>query len=390
MNTQLIVKPNHRKVFTLVTIAALLSSAIAYYGISHLRLFEEPPPPAISTLPAQITALGRLEPEKEVIKLSVPATMNNDRIAQLLVQRGDRVNAGQVIAILDSHDRLQKALLEAQEQVQVAQSRLAQVRAGAKTGEIAAQQSEIGRLQAELQGERLTRNAEIIRRQAEVTNAKAEFRRHQYLAQEGAISASLFDQKRLALATAEAQLQEAQSNQNLRADSIQAQIRQAEATLNRITEVRPVDVQAAQMDVNRAIAAVKRSQAELNQAVVRSPVAGQILEIYAKPGEIVGNKGIADLGQTNQMQVVAEVYQSDIGKVRLGQTAAVTSESFDGELRGTVQEIGLQVSQQEILSQKPGENLDQRIVKVRIRLYPADSQKVAGLTNLQVQTAIQL
>jgi HlyD family secretion protein len=200
----------------------------------------------------------------------------------------------------------------------------------------------------------------------------------------------LFEQKRLALETAEAQLQEAQSNQNLRADSIQAQIRQAEATLNRIAEVRPVDVQAAQMDVNRAIAAVERSKAELNQAVVRSPIAGRILEIYAKPGEMVGNKGIADLGQTDQMQVVAEVYQSDISKVRLGQTATVTGESFDGELRGTVQEIGLQVSQQEILSQKPGENLDQRIVKVRIRLHPGDSQKVARLTNLQVQTAIQL
>ncbi|MGA7937527.1 MAG: biotin/lipoyl-binding protein, partial [Kovacikia sp.] len=297
MNIQLTSKPNHRKVFTTVTIAALTSGAIAYYGIAQLRLFEQPPVVPTTPVPARITALGRLEPEKEVIKLSVPATMNNDRIAQLLVQRGDRVKAGQVIAILDSHDRLQQALLEAKEQVQVAQSRLAQVRAGAKTGEIAAQQAEMVRLQAELQGERLTRNAEIVRRRSEVNNANVEYRRYQLLAQEGAISASLFDQKRLALETAQAQLQEAQSNQNLRADSIQAQMRQAEARLNQIAEVRPVDVQAAQTDVNRAIAAVKRSQAELNQAVVRSSVASRILEIYAKTGEMVGDRGIADLGQ---------------------------------------------------------------------------------------------
>ncbi|MGA7935006.1 MAG: HlyD family efflux transporter periplasmic adaptor subunit, partial [Kovacikia sp.] len=135
--------------------------------------------------------------------------------------------------------------------------------------------------------------------------------------------------------------------------------------------------------------AVKRSQAELNQAVVRASVAGRILEIYAKPGEMVGDRGIADLGQTDQMQVVAEVYQSDIGKIRVGQNATITGESFNGELRGTVREIGLQVSQQEVFSRQPGENLDQRIVKVRIRLSPADSQTVAGLTNLQVQVAIQ-
>jgi HlyD family secretion protein len=55
-----------------------------------------------------------------------------------------------------------------------------------------------------------------------------------------------------------------------------------------------------------------------------------------------------------------------------------------------VYEIGLEVSQQEVFSNQPGENLDQRIVKVRIRLNPEDSQRVAGLTNLQVQVAIQL
>lgn len=122
---------------------------------------------------------------------------------------------------------------------------------------------------------------------------------------------------------------------------------------------------------------------------MRSPIAGQILEIYAKPGEIVGDKGIAELGQTSQMQVVTEVYQSDIGKIRKGQPVTITGESFSGELQGTVREIGLQVSKQEVFSNQPGENLDQRVVKVRIRLNPEDSKRVDGLTNLQVQVAIR-
>ena len=290
---------------------------------------------------------------------------------------------------MDSSDRLQKALLEAQEQVGVAQAKLAQVRAGAKSGEIAAQQAQITRFQSELQGEIATKQAEIMRRQSEVKNAKAEYERYQFLDQQGAISTSQFEEKRLTLETGQAQLNEAQSNQDLRADSLRAQILEAQATHDQIVEVRPVDVQVAQTDVERAVAAAKRVEAELNQASIRAPMAGQILEIYAKPGEVVGDNGIIKLGQTDQMEAVAEVYQSDIGKIRQGQAVIVTGESFSKELRGTVREIGLQVNQQEVNSNQAGENLDQRVVKVRIRLNSDDSKRVAGFTNLQVHVAIQ-
>jgi HlyD family secretion protein len=159
--------------------------------------------------------------------------------------------------------------------------------------------------------------------------------------------------------------------------------------LNRIAEVRPVDVQIAQAKVEQASAVVRRAAADVRQAEVRSPQAGQILEIYAKPGEAVSEKGIVDLGQTRQMQVVSEVYQSDIKKIRIGQQAVITGEAFSGELRGTVKDIGLQVIQQEIFNNQPGENLDQRVIKVRIQLNAADGDRVSGLTNLQVQVAIQ-
>ncbi len=87
---------------------------------------------------------------------------------------------------------------------------------------------------------------------------------------------------------------------------------------------------------------------------------------------------------------VAEVYQTDIGKVKLGQQATITSQAFDGELRGTVSLIGLQVNRQNVFSNQPGENLDSRVVEVKIRLNPEHSKRVAGFTNLQVQTAIEL
>ena len=59
------------------------------------------------------------------------------------------------------------------------------------------------------------------------------------------------------------------------------------------------------------------------------------------------------------MMAVAEVYQTDISKVKLGQTAVITSQAFTGELRGTVSYIGLQVNRQNVFSNEPGENLDQ-------------------------------
>jgi HlyD family secretion protein len=89
------------------------------------------------------------------------------------------------------------------------------------------------------------------------------------------------------------------------------------------------------------------------------------------------------------MAVVAEVYQTDIGKIKLGQKAIITSQAFLGELQGTVSEIGLQVSRQNVFSNQPGENLDQRVIEVKIHLNPEHSQRVAGLTNLQVKVAIQ-
>lgn len=93
----------------LVAATTALTGGIAYYGISHFGQINQAPE-ASQTVPAiqRVIALGRLEPEQEVIKVSVPATLNNDRIAQLLVQRGDRVATGQVLAVMDSRDRLQK------------------------------------------------------------------------------------------------------------------------------------------------------------------------------------------------------------------------------------------------------------------------------------------
>ena len=119
----------------LAVIAALAAGGTLVYGLRTFQSTQQRsvPAPAVSVPQiTKVTALGRLEPRGEVIQLSAPTSAEGSRVAQLLVKQGDKVNAGQVIAILDSRDRLLASLEQAKEQVSIAQSKLAQVKAGAK------------------------------------------------------------------------------------------------------------------------------------------------------------------------------------------------------------------------------------------------------------------
>lgn len=384
--------PVNKKLIGLVIAAIAVTSAIAYYGISQSGLLtQSPPEPVITAPPAKkVTALGRLEPEAETISLAAPVALDGDRLEQLLVNEGDIVKKGQVVAILDSRDRLSDELQQAKDRVKNAQAKLNQVKAGAKTGEIRAQQATITQLEAELNGGNETQKAAIARWESEVRNAKAEYNRFKQLYESGAIAASNLDSKRLVAETAEAQLREELASRDRNLSSLQAQINQAKANLNQIAEVRPVDVQVAQTEVESALTNIKSAQTALNRAYIRSPIAGQILKIHTRPGEKLSDEGIVEIGKTDRMLAIAEVYQTDISKIKVGQLATITSQAFDGEVKGTVAQIGLQIERQKVFSDRPGENLDRRIVEVKIRLNPEDNERVAGFTNLQVQTAINL
>ncbi|MHC0065115.1 ABC exporter membrane fusion protein [Nostoc sp. UIC 10890] len=374
-------------------IASLLIGGISFYIVkrwqNYANLETQVPATQLPQLKT-VTALGRLEPQGKVIKLSAAVSAEGSRVEKLLVKEGDRVKAGQLIAILNSRDRLQAALKETEEQVKVAQANLNRTQAGAKRGEIAAQKAAIARLEAERQGDLNAQAATIERFQAEVRNAQAEDERYQQLYQQGAISASQRDSKRLNLETAQKSLQEAQALLNRTQSTSQQQVKQATATLDEIAEVRGVDVEAAKAEVNRAVAAMNLAKVNLNQAEVRSPQSGQVFEIHTHPGELVSNDGIADIGQTSQMYVIAEVYESDIGKVHSGQQVRVFGDYLPIELQGIVDRKGLQVRRQNVINTDPVSNIDNRVVEVHIRLDEASSRKAATLTNMQVKAVIEL
>ncbi len=442
-------------------------------GLHYSGMFAQKPPAATTqdgkTAIAKqeagkaVTALGRLEPLGEVVKISAPSTQSGKgTLAQLLVKEGDRVQRGQVIAILDNRQRLEAAFAKAQEDVKVSQANLAKVKAGAKQGEIVAQRAEIARLEsqlkgdgatyvatkarleaqlkwepaaqagkiqglnAQLAGEKLTQIATVRRLKSQLGNAEVDYKRYQQLYADRAIEATKVDAKRLEVETARQQLAEAQSKYNqtvatlnqqiienqatqnkLTTTTVQQiaeakanydrtlatttqQIAAAKATLNKISEVRSVDVVSAQAELGRAQATARQAQAELAEAYVRAPNAGEILKVRTRAGESPSDKGIVEMGQTSQMVAVAEVYESDVRKIRVGQTATIASEAgaFGQSLRGTVSYIGLQIGKQDVLNTDPAADADSRVVEVKIAIDPTDSHTVSGLTNSKVAIKI--
>ncbi len=381
------------------------------------------PIPSIST----VTALGRIEPQGEVIKVAPSPDLGGAKIAQLLVKEGDKVQKGQVIAILDTLERKQADVKLAQESVKVAQANLEIVQAKPKKGDIELQKTTIRQAQRELMaekhlhgaslaklnaqiiGKKNTQAARIAKLKAEFYNADREYHRYKILAEQGAISTSDLERHRLILDQARESLKEAEMSdqktiailsqeiKELQAEtekkqySLEAQIEEANAKLESLTEIRQVDLQKSQSELQRAIVELEKAKIELNTAYVKAPSPGQVLNIYTKVGEkVTGSDGIIALGNTQQMIVVAEVYESDIKKIRIGQKATIKSENqtFDQVLTGKVFQVGLQIGKKQFSSINPSADVDVRIVDVKIMLDSESSDYVSGLTNAKVVSSI--
>jgi HlyD family secretion protein len=194
------------------------------------------------------------------------------------------------------------------------------------------------------------------------------------------------------IVTLQQQLVEARVNRNKILATLQRQIEEERAKLNRIREVRPIDLLVAQAQVSNAVATMRKAQAQLNLSYIKAPISGEILKIYTKAGESMSANGIAEIGRTDQMMVIAEVPEDSIGKVRLGQRAVITSDNgaFSGELQGTVAEIGRKIGKKDVLNTDPAADVDARVVEVKIALTPQDIERVAGLTYAKVVIDIDI
>ncbi|MDC0833223.1 ABC exporter membrane fusion protein [Geitlerinema sp. CS-897] len=369
----------------------------AYWLLQHSSRSIETPIVESTSLnitreaPDFVSALGRIQPKDEAIVISGSSSTENARVSELLVREGDRVRQGEIIAILDNFDRLQATLLEAETDVALARAELDRAEAGdAKQGQIAAQEARIEDLRVQFEGQVATQEATIARLEAELDNAKNEYERMLPLAGEGAISTSTIENRRLDVVTLQEDIRGAKARLEEILESYPNQILEARSTLANLREVRPVDVNVARAKLEQALATVAKAEAELELAYVRSPLDGRVLKVHTFPGETIDTEGILELAQTQTMYAIAEVYETDITRIRVGQTAIVSNSMFDEELRGTVEQIGAQIGKKDVLSSDPSLDVDARVVEVKIRLTPEDSQTVSNLINLQVEIKIEV
>jgi len=145
-------------------------------------------------------------------------------------------------------------------------------------------------------------------------------------------------------------------------------------------------VENLELNVKAAEAAVTAADAMVKLSTVLAPRKGQILYVHSQPGERVGVEGVVEIGQTDTMYAVAEVYETDIIYVKEGQKARIMSPALPGPQTGTVESIGLKVGRLDVLGMDPVSQADARVIEVYIRLD--DSAAVSHLTNLQVEVEI--
>jgi HlyD family secretion protein len=335
-------------------LAALLVLFAVGGAILGLWARHPAPPAPFVAAPAQVVALGRIEPAGRIVRLSSPGAPDSTRILALNVEEGDAVEAGQVLAVLDSRLRL-----EAQVNASLAQ--------------VALRKTQLERAIADGEAARRQRKAHRDRAQADLDQARADHERQLALTARAVGSAADLDQKKRALAVATAALEDAM------------------ASTDRILVTTPMegqaewlDVAVARREVQAAEASLAQDRASLADATLRAPFAGRVLAVSARPGERVGAAGLLDLAATDRMEALLDMDEGDLGRVRLGQEVAVRSNALADAAMGRVTRIGRVVRRQTVVNSDPAASTDARVVEIIVSFDAETSRVLGDLSRLQV------
>lgn len=278
-----------------------------------------------------VAALGRIEPENGIIIIGAPSTPESTAgslIAKLYVAEGDSVTVGQLLAETGSVVVTKALIVETEKEYQFA---VRQFDADNSIADAACVQAD---------------------------TAKSEAVRREKLLSQG-------------LAPAE-EVEQAQGY----AKSLRASCQSAR-----------VSATAGEMSIEVAKARLERRKAELERKMIYSPINGMVLQVNAYPGEFVHLNGILELAAVEKMYAVAEIYETDIRRVRLGQKATISSDALNEKLTGKVTFIHPKVKKHDAIGTDPAAHKDARIIEVDVLLD--NPQAVRRLTNLQVEIVLE-
>jgi HlyD family secretion protein len=153
----------------------------------------------------------------------------------------------------------------------------------------------------------------------------------------------------------------------LKSENADRLLEAARHRLDSLTEVRDSDMNPAKAELAAAEADRDRARVEEDAGTIRSPANARVMSIVAHAGEAVGPGGVVTLANTNRMAVVAEIYETDIARVHLGQKAVIRSESLSNPIEGVVGWISPQIESLS-LPADPSQSPDQRVYQARINV----------------------
>ncbi len=320
------------------------------------------------SLTMRITASGTIAPV-QTVNLS-PKTPS--RIAELSVEQGDRVQAGQVVARMENNE-LQAQRAQAVASLEEAQQRLNQLKVGTRVEEVRQSESEVARAQGEIDRVR----GQIADAQSQLEFARIQTRRQRELASQGAIAANALDE----FLRKERSAQEALNQVRAQLSQSQAQYSQAVQQLaQKRNGATREEIAQAEARVASAVAQVKQVDSNLADTVIRAPFAGQITQRYASVGAFVTPTTSASatssatstsiVALASDLEVLAKVPEVDISNIKQGQSVEVKVDAFRQEVfKGRVRLIA------------PEAVIDRDVTsfQVRIQLLSGQSKLRSGM-----------
>ena len=328
-----------RRTIYLLAAGIILGTLTGILLAGHSRATETQPARASTTALAGphdwVAGPGIVEPVSESVKVGAEVT---GKLQSVLVDEGDKVTKGQVLAVL-ANDDYRAAVLASRATLADRQANLEKIINGAR------------------RQERDEARAAVRETETNSENAAAEMARRERLYAKGVVSREEKEHYENQYKIAKARYDEAvQHFQLIDADA------------------RPEDVAMARAAVQLARADLEQNEARYQKTFIRSPLDGVILRRHHRRGEIVVNSSsnpdpVFTLGDCRVLRVRVDVDESDVARLRVGARAYVTARSFDGrKFGGKVVQIGEELGKKNVQTDEPTEHVDKKILETLVLL----------------------
>ncbi len=127
-------------------------------------------------------------------------------------------------------------------------------------------------------------------------------------------------------------------------------------------------IKSLKQEIKQAEANLEVEKKELDKSIIRAPISGTILSVLSRSGERITDDGVVEMADLTSMDIVAEVYESDIPDISLGQKAEISFPGQPQKFTGELYELGYIVRGNDLNDTDPLSDQDNRVVEVRIAM----------------------